>query len=214
MDWVLNHLESEFYMIEGAPIIFGFTCVLLSVLIYWVLGKYIYGPQLEARDATIKAKDSLIDLYKRQLELASAMGSKKMPTEFATPTSYTLSEERYAILVQSLANQEIERYVGVYVSPEATENRRFAIRIKDAAGEAGWVAHYLGDTNLEGYQSGIWIIPAHKDPSTPATSEVLREALISAGIPARVDLEKIAPATWLIVGRKEAEKNSKEDTSA
>jgi hypothetical protein len=203
MDTILHHLEREFYMIEGAPVAFTFVCLLAWILIWWVMDKHIYGPRL-------KAANDLIELYKKKIELASASGSGGAPTEQVTSPMFSISREQYAEVVANLsrytipADQKVQRYVAVYVSVGVAENQRFALRMTDAISEAGWFTKYSGEINLEGCRSGIWIIGAAGSKASPPTEDVLRDALIAAGIPAHIDKATVAPSVWLVVGAKEA----------
>lgn len=179
-----------------APVL-SLVIALLSAFVSWKIAQSFYRRHLVIVEAQ---RDHYRSICER---------TTQAPAQPVTPSCYALTEEQYAVVVQALAkfsflaDQEIRRYVGIYVCPGATENRRFALRLKDAANEAGWDARYFGDTTLEGYESGIWIIPGHQDNKlTPPSSEVLRDALVASRVPARVDQEHVTPATWLIVGSK------------
>jgi hypothetical protein len=201
MEWLLTHLEREAYMIEGAPIIFGFTILLITGLLWWLMETRIYGPRL-------KARDELIQLYKQKLDFASASASDGLNAQHGISRPFSLTQEQYAKVVASLSkftlcpDQSEQRGVTVYVSPAAPENRRFAMRLVDAFGEAGWATRYGGEYDLEGCRTGVWIIPIAEPQLVPPTDEALRDALIAVDIPVRIDRERVAQIVYIVVGAK------------
>ena len=66
--WIVSQLQKEWHVVQGAPIIFGFTWLLGLLLIWWTLDKYVYRSRLEL-------KDDLIRSYKEKLGLVSDKGA-------------------------------------------------------------------------------------------------------------------------------------------
>ncbi len=88
MDWLLGQLAKEKSMISGAPIIFAFTWAIGSILIWFVLEKYVYRSRLEA-------KDDLIRVYREKLGI---LPDSKSTSTVEKPKALLTSEQKVSKL--------------------------------------------------------------------------------------------------------------------
>ncbi|MGD1101957.1 MAG: hypothetical protein ABSA59_07805 [Terriglobia bacterium] len=77
MDWLLNHVERQYSVIQGAPLIFLFTWFLGLIAIWWILEKYVYASRLAAKDDLIRSYKEKLGLVPVGKILLSSQDSKR-----------------------------------------------------------------------------------------------------------------------------------------
>jgi len=217
LDWLWDHLSSEYSMIVGAPVIFTASMLAVSAIIYWfVRRRYVVllegkDVQLEGRNVEItiheqrlKLKDETIEQFKEFLkqadraspsELRNDIAELKAELERQKPRILTEEQRKTFVDLLKPALWAIPDWRGVQYrvrpdNPEAVDYAAQFIATLYPAGLSAGAFMFSQDIALD--LRGL-VIQVADTNRPPREATLLLETLQKAGIEARIGALRIAP---------------------